>query len=104
MRENPFNRATFRFYEALREETENWLRDVMKGVLAPPGSARQRQGISAYFILELDASASEQEVKKRYRELAHYLHPDTASVKGTTLFFRQVQAAYEAIKEDRGWR
>jgi DnaJ-class molecular chaperone len=121
MQENPFNRASFRFYEALREETQNWLKDLMKGAFDPAGFAEfaRSMGIdpsrlaglagqgpvfSPYLVLDLDSSASEQQVKQRYRELVHYVHPDTAAIQGTGGLFLQVQLAYDLIKKERGWR
>ena len=55
---------------------------------------------NAYRILGLDPSASDEEVKKRYRELAKKLHPD---VGGTDALFAILQMAYEQIKKERGF-
>ena len=52
----------------------------------------------------LDKSASEEEVKKRYRELLRKLHPDTAGVEGTAFLLQMVLAAYEMIRQERGWQ
>lgn len=58
--------------------------------------------IGPYWILGLDSSASDEEVKMRYRELARRLHPDASGTEGTGRLFQMVQAAYETIKKERG--
>ncbi len=60
-------------------------------------------GEAAYRMLGLDRSASDQEIKRRYRDLAKRLHPDVAGEE-TTHLFQIVQAAYEEIAKERGWR
>jgi DnaJ-class molecular chaperone len=57
-----------------------------------------------YWILKLDRSASDEEVKKRYRELIGKLHPDKSGTEGTNSLFQMVLAAYEMIKKERGWQ
>ena len=39
--------------------------------------------------------------ERRYRELLHKLHPDTAGVKGTGFLLQMVLAAYKIIKKER---
>lgn len=64
---------------------------------------------NAYKILEIDKSASEDEVKKAYRKMAKKYHPDKVihlgkeHQKGAAEKFRQVQAAYEQIQKERGF-
>ena len=63
-----------------------------------------------YAILGTDSSASDDEIKKQYRELVKEYHPDTIASKGLpeefTEFahdkFREIQEAYEVIKQTRG--
>jgi len=62
-----------------------------------------QQAADPYGVLGLDRTATDEEVKARYRELAHKLHPDASGTEGTSLFFQMVQAAYEAIERERGW-
>ena len=57
----------------------------------------------AYRVLGLDSSATDIEVKRRYRELAKKLHPDVAGEESVYLF-KLVQSAYEDITRRRGWR
>jgi len=55
-----------------------------------------------YKILGLDKSASDEQVKKRYRDLAKKLHPDVSGEE-TSALFQIVQMAYEQIAKERGW-
>jgi len=63
---------------------------------------------SSYTILEIDASASNDEIKKAYRRMAKRYHPDKVATlgeevkRGATEKFKQVQEAYEQIKKERG--
>ncbi|WP_136467820.1 TerB family tellurite resistance protein [Flagellimonas onchidii] len=63
---------------------------------------------NAYKILEIEKSASDDEVKKAYRKMAKKYHPDRvvteneAFKKGAEEKFKEVQKAYEAIQRERG--
>ncbi len=63
---------------------------------------------SAYQILEVSPDASDDELKKAYRELAKKYHPDKVSHLGEEVKmaaeekFTRLNAAYEAVKEERG--
>ena len=69
-----------------------------------PGTMGQEPGFGPYKILGLERSASDDEVKKRYKQLVHILHPDKSQTPGTAFFFQMVLAAYEAIKKEREWQ
>lgn len=64
---------------------------------------------SAYRILEIDKSATNNEIKKAYRKMAKKYHPDKLQhlgeehVKGAEEKFQRVQKAYEQLQEDRGF-
>lgn len=63
---------------------------------------------NAYKILEIDKSATDNEVKKAYRKMAKKYHPDKLQglgeehVKGAQEKFQSIQSAYEKIKKERG--
>ncbi len=67
------------------------------------GMAAGQASYDPYKVVGLDRSASDDEVKKRYRELMYLLHPDTAGVRGTEDLFKTVMAAFDVIKRERGW-
>lgn len=80
----------------------------------PPMDFRSVQGMfkqnlnADYEILGLEESASDEEVKKSYRQMAVRYHPDkVASLgeeyqKGAKEKFQRIQEAYENIKKARG--
>jgi DnaJ like chaperone protein len=63
---------------------------------------------SAYKILDITQTATNEEVKKAYRAMAKKYHPDKlqskdpALVKGAQEKFQKVQVAYETIQKERG--
>lgn len=62
----------------------------------------------AYKVLQIDRSATDDEVKKAYRKMAMKYHPDRVATLGddvkrsATEKFQAVSAAYESIKAERG--
>ena len=63
---------------------------------------------SAYAVLEVSPSASNDEIRAAYRRMAMKNHPDKVATLGPDVQkaaaekFRQVQEAYETIKRERG--
>ena len=63
---------------------------------------------NAYKILGIDPKASDEEVKKAYREMAKKNHPDLVSNLGEDVRqaaekkFQEINQAYETIKKQRG--
>lgn len=118
--------------EAIQEEIGQISQQLVRGVMAPDrlspilemlrrsleaaGSAMgfdaihlhdmagQRSGFDPYKVLGLEQSATDDEVKKRYNELIHILHPDKSRTPGTALFFQWVVSAFEMIKKERNWQ
>ena len=68
-----------------------------------PGGGGTASHLEPYFVLQLDKTATDGEVKKRYRELVKILHPDTAQAKGTEGLLQLAMAAYQQIAKERGW-
>ena len=83
------------------------LAEMLKSVGVDPsqfsGMGKGVPGFDPYVILGLDKSASDETVKKRYREFVRRLHPDTAGFEGTSFLLQIVMAAYETIRRERGW-
>ena len=113
--ENPI----VRMLEIMQQEMQRWMMAVLKGAFNPKimmnfmnslgidmsqlsGMSRQ-PGFDHYKVLGLDKSAGDEEIKHRYRELLHKLHPDTAGTRGTGFLLQMVMAAYKTIKKERGW-
>lgn len=63
---------------------------------------------SDYHVLGIEPTATEEEIKKAYRQMAVRYHPDKVAQmgeeyqKGAKEKFQQVQSAYENIKKSRG--
>ncbi|MBR5018456.1 MAG: TerB family tellurite resistance protein [Bacteroidales bacterium] len=63
---------------------------------------------SAYAVLEISPSATDDEVKSAYRRMAMKHHPDKVATLGPEVQkaaaekFRKIQEAYETIKQERG--
>jgi DnaJ-class molecular chaperone len=96
------------------------MNDLMRGMLDPskimafakamgidmsqvPGMIGKQAGFDPYQILGLHRSASDEEVKKRYHELLHKLHPDTSGTEGASFLLQMVLAAFDMIKRERRW-
>ena len=105
--------------EVLQEEMQGWASNVSQEALNPAkllefmkqigidfsqftGMVGGQSSLDPYQILGLDKSASDDEVKKRYRELVNKLHPDKSGTPGTGFLLQLVLAAYEIIKKERG--
>ncbi len=72
----------------------------MSGITSKVG---QPDGFNPYRVLGLEKTASDQEVKARYRDLLRKLHPDTAGVQGTSFLLQMVYQAHKQIAKERGW-
>jgi DnaJ-domain-containing protein 1 len=115
------NKLGKEWHKDFRAKVESYVDSVMRGAFDPwkfieflrssgvdftglLGALRGQgqMGADPYWILGLDKSASDEEVKVRYRELARRLHPDASGTEVTSRFFQMVQAAYESIQRERG--
>ena len=114
--EDRLKEAQQKMTEATTEMISEWLNHMWETMRNDPvigelwsamktGSRSVRgAGIDPYRVLGLDKTASDEQVKTRYRELVRKLHPDTSGTEGTSLFFQMVLAAYQVIKEERRWQ
>ena len=61
-------------------------------------------------VLGVESTATDDEVKKAYRQMAIKFHPDKVAQmgeefqKGAKEKFQKIQDAYEAIKKNRGFK
>ena len=69
-----------------------------------PNLVGRSDGFDPYRILGLEKTATDEEIKKRYREFLMKLHPDTAGVRGTDFLLQMMIAAYQQIAKERGWQ
>ncbi len=73
-------------------------------------SYKPASDVSPYTLLEIESSATDEEVKKAYRRLARKYHPDRvanlgpAQVKSAEDHFKKMKNAYEEVKKMRGMR
>lgn len=113
-------RLEARLYGVICEEVQNWLNDLLRDTFNPenflrfvvgmgidlsriPSLVGQQGGFDPYRVLGLEKTATDEEVKKRYRELLMKLHPDTAGVRGTDFLLQMMLMAYQQIAKERGW-
>lgn len=52
-----------------------------------------------YKILNVESTASDDEIKKSYRRLARKFHPDVSKEKGAEERFKAINEAYEVLKD-----
>jgi len=106
--------------EAIQGEVLGWMDALRREIFSPeaflrfvagkeidlssiPGMVGQSKGFDAYRVLGLEKTATDDEVRKRYRELLKKLHPDTAGIQGTDHLFQIILAAYQRIAKERRW-
>ena len=101
--------------QKFRAAATEWLSQMLQEICNDPvikqfwsasnsGSSYQtKTGAGPYRILGLEENAPDDQVKKRHRELAIKLHPDTAGIQGTGFLFQLVEAAYQQISRERRW-
>lgn len=114
-------RMEARLYGVICEEVQSWMNDLLRDAFDPesflrfvaglgidlshiPNLVGQQGGFDSYRVLGLERTATDEEVKRRYRELLIKLHPDTAGVRGTDFLLQMMIAAYRQIAKERGWQ
>lgn len=114
-------RLEARLYGVICEEVQSWMNDLLRDAFSPesllrfvaslgidlsriPNLIGQQGGFDPYRVLGLEKSATDEDVKKRYRELLIKLHPDTAGVRGTDFLLQMMIMAYQQIARERGWQ
>jgi DnaJ like chaperone protein len=82
--------------------------DISSADMSSMKAMYYRDAHGDYKILEIDERATDEEVKKAYRQMALKFHPDKVAQEGeavqraATEKFKKVQEAYENIKKKRG--
>ena len=52
-----------------------------------------------YKVLSVERSATQEEIKKSYRQLARQYHPDVSDVPDTETHFKEINEAYEVLSD-----
>lgn len=109
MSNNPFDK----FSDSVKRDLDVLFDDIMGSSLADmsellkqiPGmnvDVNSDKGFNPYKIMELEPTATNDEVKERYRELVKILHPDKSGSNSTNTLFQMVQVSYTMICQERG--
>lgn len=87
-------------YERLNQRHHYRTRTTEEVRLTPVDELR-----ACYEVLNVRADATEREVKAAYRQVAMKVHPDVSALPAPEAErrFKQLQEAYERIKEYHGW-
>jgi len=105
----------------MRSNVHRWMDELLRDAFNPesflrlvanmgldlsqvPSMVGRQDGFDPYRVLGLEKTATDEEVKKRYRELLIKLHPDTAGVRGTDFLLQMMITSYQQIAKERGWR
>jgi len=103
----------------MRSNVHRWMDELLRDAFNPenfhryltsmgidlsqvPNMVGRQDGFDPYRVLGLEKTATDEEVKKRYRELLIKLHPDTAGVRGTDFLLQMMIASYQQIAKERG--
>jgi len=104
----------------MRDNVLGWMDDLLRDAFNPeaflryaaglgvdlsqvPNLVGKNDGFDPYRVLGLEKTATDEEVRTRYRELLKKLHPDTAGVRGTDFLLQMMIAAYRQIAKERRW-
>lgn len=110
-----------RILQVIVDEVQRWLDDLLRDTFNPdsflrfvagmgidlsqiPNLVGRTDGLDPYRVLGLEKTATDEEVKRRYRQLLIKLHPDTAGIRGTDFLLQMMIAAYRQIAKERGWQ
>ena len=105
MKQHPLNNIFDKVIKDFQESLAQYAQEIMKKSIgaARVGQLADKTGFDSYMVLGLTKDCSDDEVKKRFRELARILHPDTSRCQGTEFLFTLVNLSYEQIARERGW-
>lgn len=84
--------------KVLRQQLDSNIKKLQE---AAPAGVKANVNLDPYEILGVKQSATRVEIDKAFKKKAWITHPDHG---GSTEEFIKVAAAYEAIKQLRGWK
>jgi len=103
---HPLNSILDKVMKDLQEGLAQYAQEMMKESIGAAGLGQfaDKPGFDSYMVLGLEKDCSDDEVKRRFRELARILHPDTSRCQGTEFLFMLVNLSFEQIAKERRWR
>jgi DnaJ-domain-containing protein 1 len=66
-----------------------------------PRRAEKAHSTNPYAILQIEATASDEQVQKAYRKMARLYHPDVNKSPDAVAKFEQIVGAYRALQKRR---
>lgn len=106
MKRHPLNGIYNKIMKDIQEAVDQYVQEIMRGFVDPVKLERLtgQPGFDPYMILGLTRDCSDEEIKRRFRDLAKMLHPDTSRCQGTEFLFVLVNLSYEQIAKERRWK
>ena len=106
MKQHPLNSIFDKITKDFQDGLAQYVQEIMKGSIDPAklGCLAAQPSFDPYMILGLTKDCSDEEVKRRFRELARILHPDTSRCQGTEFLFMLVNLSCEQIAKERRWK
>ena len=105
MKSHPLNSMLDKVIADFQEGLAQYAQEIMKRSMDTAKLGQLgKTSFDHYAILGLSKDCSDDEVKRRFRELTRILHPDTSSCQGTEFLFMLVNLSYEHIAKERRWR
>ena len=106
MKPHSLNSLFDKVIEDFQEGLAKYAQEILQKSVdtAKLGQLGDKANFDSYMVLGLSHDCSDDEVKRRFRELARIVHPDTSGCRGTEFLFMLVNAGYEHIAKERRWR
>ena len=103
---HPLNSMLDKIIKDFQDGLAEYVQEVMSRSVDPSKLSWPSggQGLDVYMILGLARDCSDDDVKRRFRELARILHPDTSRCQGTGFLFTLVNLSFEQIARERGFK
>jgi len=103
---HPLNNMLDKIIKDFQDDLAEYIQEVISQSVDPSklGQISSQRCLDAYMILGLARDCSDDDVKRRFRELARILHPDTIGCRGTEFLFTLVNLSFEQIARERGFK